>query len=396
MYAVIGMLLFHLSSDATSRSIAENVLTAYNANRIGLAKHGSIRYRFSSATIPAIDIEDLKRIDSIAQGGWKPEYSIEGTFEFNGRNLFSVRLYPLELMLKRRVKISATSFALDTISFKDLSDGDSTLSLHITPDPTGDGSIDTPYLTPGMRVFYEDLREFPLELGDTDPKDYDLSVCLAKALENKKNFSLILAKESDVDPGIVEIEVDETPDIYTKYSYHFLIDIKRGATPLKSWMDFSIDRTERKSSFRSLWLLSDIRPVEGSLWFPFRKTGFVQDTIPASTRTCSELRYDILMADFSNPPDESAFKIELEEPHAIIDSFRGLRHPARKVWDLASISSKKFGSLKKVEVSSPQGPPPQMPGTWKAGPSWLSLVYYAAGFLLIAFGAYRVYKRRVG
>ena len=83
MYAVILSLAFVGFVDDRNLARAQSIFTAYNANRESLARHGTIRYRYSDGSLSASDLSDLSKDRRRKRNRLS---TVDGTYAFDGSN----------------------------------------------------------------------------------------------------------------------------------------------------------------------------------------------------------------------------------------------------------------------------------------------------------------------
>lgn len=389
MIALIVMFITGIDSPAAPRSVAESVLSAYSANREKLGARGTINYRFTNGSIDSVGSDDDQLIDAIRKGKWKKSASVDCVFAFDGNRLFVSQIYPIEEMIKHRVMISKSQWRSDILSFVNLTDGESTINVHIDPSATTNQINYSPTVSKGTNWFFHDFRNFPLDIANPVLPDYDLSMCLTKALD--KGGALRLNSALEKDDGSIKIEVVDDSKKDDRYRYDFLCDMKRAGLPVLTVWDFSSDNTQSLS--RSINLMDDIRKVGSIGWFPFKKTIVFYQKNHGKTDGAMIKEYEILSASFDEKPDPSLFKIEFPEPRKLVDGDRNLVLNARKVWDLKSISPASLGRSQKFVPTSPQTQIPEMPGPFKPGTPWWAILLAGLGIALILIGSKALYRR---
>ena len=388
MSAVYLLLMMIQEIQTVPAEIAEAALTSYRANRESLGSRGLIRFRYTTGTLDQFDINDVKQTESIVNGEWQKGLSVDGVIAFDGKNIFVSKVHPLDVMVKRRVMTSKTSWKLDASSFMDLSDGSSTLHVHLDPDLEGKRLLYSSSIHKGTEPLFSDLYEFPLELANPNPPDYDPSGILEKALKSRGNYRLESAVETK--DGMIRIEAIEEPDKNTLYKNTFLCDAKRSSIPVRTdWM-FSFTPNDH-ISYR-VWIQNDIRKTDLG-WFPWKKIAIAFDSVKGKMNHARITEYEILDAKFGVAPDPSLFKIEFPEERSLVDSGRYLVLPSRRVWDLKSISSVALSRATKFTPNASPSPAPEMPGPQQRSFPWFTMAILIIGAILLISGSTILIRR---
>jgi hypothetical protein len=162
-----------------------------------------------------------------------------------------------------------------------------------------------------------------------------------------------------------------------------LIDLKRGAIPLEN------RQVVKSSGTVYLERYDDIRQVEGAGWLPFRKLVLLSG---GSTRILQ-----VQHANFRNPPPASVFQLEFDEPQAIVDTVRYVKHEPRTTFGLAQLSSPAPATIVPLPRAdtSPSVPPPSMPpprdAPWWG--MWGSMALIVVGLVLLIATGIAIYRR---
>jgi len=132
-------------------------------------------------------------------------------------------------------------------------------------------------------------------------------------------------------------------------------------------------------------LYDDVRVVGNSAWLPYKMVIFFEDG------KCKELQID--HGDFEHRPAGTAFRMEFDQPEALINSADLVHYEPRRVWDLSQLPS--VGSAEAHRITLPEPlEPPVMPGQREAT-VWHGLVSPAGCLLAVAVvvGGLYVYRR---
>ena len=388
MYAVIVCSLFSVCA-VPPKAVAEATLTAYMANRESLESRGVIKFRYTIGSSESIDPGDESRIDAIVRGDWKKNLSVDGVYAFDGENRFVSMIHPLDVMTNHRIKISDREWRSEILSFECLSDGKTSLQVMIDPNQDGKSLIYSPSISKGTKNFFFFFRDFPLQLGNREPFDYDMAGSLRKAIDGIGKYRI--ASASSKDDGTAEITIREEYDKNSHYEYRFVCDLKKGAVPSRTTWNFQY-LPKNKSNI--MYILCDQIKRFDDRFFPFLVTIVSQDYMNGAKKNAARVfQYEILDANFKDRPDQSLFKIELPEPLSIVDNDRNLTLSARRVWDLKSISSSGLNKARSFVVNAPTTPFPELQGPSKPGYPWWGILIAALGCCLIVTGIVLLIRR---
>jgi hypothetical protein len=335
--------------------------TSYGANR-SLLRYGSIE--FSSATGTAATPEAAR------SGQWMVRSETTGRYVFDGPRAYFENVFSREQMRANRRKIGDGRHSTTLHSRRVLTDGRITLSDRISLDDSGDKFIRAAQVDPGTRVFYMNYA-CPLALGEPDPKSFDLSHDVHLALDSRA-YTWELRDDSFEATPVMHLTLQSG-----EFQRQYWIDVERGSIP----REIRDQSGPGKPGMRIYH--DDLRPVGDGAWLPFTMTIFFHDG------ECKQLT--IRKAEFGRRPPPSAFRMEFEEPEALINTADMVHYRPRKVWDLTELPSIASGEAHRVTLQDVP-PPPVMRGQDEGG-AWSSLLIPLGCLVALGVGGYFAYRR---
>jgi hypothetical protein len=326
--------------------MAGAVQTAYESNRASIP-FGTVR-----ATVAVGQAADLK---AAMEGRWKYRAVADCRYVFDGPKGYFELIHTLEDMVRYRSvdsKVSQTSLLYST---KVLTDGRVTMYDNIAPDIPGNKLMYTSQITQGTEVFFRAMDFMPINLGDPSPR-FGLGTEIGRTLHRTPDYALESVEENATDLGRslvrLTLKVRETTNDYW-------VDLEHGALPVQ-------EKVRLGDGLGEILIVSeDVRGVANRAWLPFRRRTFI-----VQPRTTSVRDFAIQEADFNARPHESAFRLELPEPSAMVDQVRNATYAPQKVWDLSKLptpgsrSYKRWGPVVHFPTVAPEMPGEIYPNRW--------------------------------
>ncbi|GIW85861.1 MAG: hypothetical protein KatS3mg108_0185 [Isosphaeraceae bacterium] len=335
--------------------------TSYAANR-SLLSYGSIEISSAMGRAPTPE--------AARAGQWSVRREATGRYVFDGPRAYFETVFSLEQMKASRRKVGEGRYTTTLLSRRVLTDGRITLSDRICLNDAGDQLIRAAQIDAGTRIFYM-YYSCPLNLGEADSKSFDLSYDIDRCL-NANMYTWSLKDDAFEGAPVIRLTL-RSGDFQRQY----WIDVERGSIP----REIRDQSGTGEPSMRIYY--DDLRPVGCGAWLPFKMTVFFRDG--------EAKQLTIRQAEFGSRPPPSAFRMEFDEPEALINTADMVHYKPRKVWDLAELPSVSSGDAHRI-ILEDVPPPPVMRGHDEGG-TWSDLLIPSGCLVALGVGVYFVYRR---
>lgn len=370
-FTCVGILLCHASHGSMERTtpddraLMEAVARGYEANRAAIP-YGSADFLYTTGS--AADAEAAVAGDGQSRGQGK------GRYVFDSSNRKFEIVYSLGDLTKFR-QLAGDRWIYGVNSRRMLTNGRLTLSDVQTANPAGDKIVHTAQIDAGTSRFFSELT-FPLKLGDEEIGSLLLHHDIEQVLKNQSGWTLkAFADDASLDGVPVVYFHLGLPDGDREY----WVDVSRGSLPIRVKQNWDHGFT--------MYLLGDFRQVNESAWLPFKQT------IYASDRDFKQIQ--ITDADFKTRPPQSSFRMEFDEPIAMINSANMVHYSPQKVWNLSRLPGPSSPSATKIQsAAAPAAEVVPQPGERDSSWRWGNVLMAAGALLVASLISFRVLKAR--
>ncbi len=337
------------------------------------ANLGSFRFFRASFLYTEGSAESL---EAAREGRFLVSSTAQGRYASDGKNALYERLHDEAVLLGTARDLGKNRVASSYLSFRHLTDGETTLIDAIKAYPATGEILHGNQIVAGSAAFDTDFA-FPLNLGRHIGGYGDLAWVRDAAASGKAKLAGV--DESATIEGVTCVEVRHDMREGRRTDW---IDPARGGVPLFYRYVKSSGGNKVECAF------DDIRQVHGAGWLPFAVTTSLTmgDTVRATHLVVTEF-------DATRPPDRSTFRIEFAEPTPMIDTARKLNYPARKSWSLLELPRPGQAGVRTVVFADSVPSPPPLPDERIAGRPWGWIILALVAVLVAAIAGRIVWKR---
>ena len=317
---------------AGTNGTLEFLALLYKAN-LESFQHGRFRFTFTRGCAASCK-------EAIA-GRFSKAYRAEGLYILSGRDARYEINYTLQDIIKARVKVTQKTSRTTILTCRMLTDGHVSLLDLPAVDETKGIYVHSPHIDAGVESFYDYFSSFPLELGKSFGKSYDLYDDLTKMRE--RNCKISQFSESVYMEGynVCHLTLEHSTGRRSYWT-----DQSRGAIPLR------IEDTFESELYNNciVWY-GDIRKVADLAWLPFVRVTCVADGKVVE-------RIELTDVDCGTKPLVSEFKLDFPTPVPLVDQIKHTRYPPRTTWGLHDLPLRGDEPVAPI----PFAPEPELPG----------------------------------
>ena len=346
---------------STLRAIA----TAYRSN-VASFRFGRASFDYTEGKAADLSAALAKQYSQAFEGS--------GLFAFDGAKARYEIVYPANVQAKATTFIDKNKSTSQIISFRALTDGDSTLLDRLFVDEKGEKTYHSPWIEAGTENFYKDVV-FPLEVGRPTPGNLDMGRDLMGAVSGNEGA---VVSTLDLDAVFDGQRLAHVVLGNPRGTREYWIDLTRGAIPVRM--------IEKASPLGSVTIVNtDLRQVAGG-WIPWRHL-----VVMSQGRVKDLVLKDV---NFTERPAATWFKLDFPEPQSIVDSSRALKHAARPTWELAGLPKRPSSTAKAIVIAQAPGAFPTFPEARTTQFPWLIAGICGTIAVMALFFFYRVRRRR--
>jgi hypothetical protein len=251
------------------------------------------------------------------------------------------------------------------LTLRMLTDGEVTLVELLRPNESATAFVHSPRIHQG-KLFYGDAYfHFPLWIGDSDAREYDLFSDLNAVKDGR--FSLV---ELDFGARLDGFTVCKLSFTWKDGKRTYWIDSSRGSVPLRILSHYNSANRD------VIFIFADLEQVQGAGWLPRRRIHIIGPGAIVDRIVVTEI-------DTRHKPPPSTFQLDFPEPIGLVDGARKLVYPKRKSWSLLNLPGRSSPGTRPA-IPSTYISPADLPGEVEAGPPWAIIVPVGVVVFLVA------------